>query len=229
VTRTVSPVWEDYLGILYSMTSESKSAIAARLAERLGVATSAVSSLLHRMERAELIRFGPKRHIVLTEQGHRLATAVVRRHHLIECWLVDVLGLDWADAHHEADRLEHSISPAVEQRLAEAMGHPATCPHGNAIPGYPGQTAGEGFLVDHPIDHTTDGAQVVVERISEEGEYDRAFLRLLDAHAIKPGAQIKIESTDLLAGTVTIMSGSRNLILEIQKAINIRVRPTDLS
>ena len=226
-TEKISPVWEDYLGILYSITFERLPAIAVRLAERLGVASSAVSNHLHRMERAGLVQFGRRRRIILTEPGYRRAIVVMRRHHLVECWLVDALGIDWADAHHEADRLEHAISPIVEERLMEVMGYPPTCPHGNAIPGYPGHTSSQGFLVDHPIDHTTDGAQVVVERISEEGEYDREFLRLLDAHAIRPGAQIKIESTDLLAGTVTIKSRDLTIILEIRKAANIRVRPID--
>ena len=100
---------------------------------------------------------------------------MARRHRLIERWLTDVLGLDWSRAHDEAHRLEHALSPVVEERLAEQLGMPSTCPHGNPIPGMPAPEAHSPI----PLSQAPAGHQFVVERITEEAEADRQLLRFL--------------------------------------------------
>src|SRR3989442_398086 len=87
------------------------------------------------MARLGYIRFGSEKEITLTQKGKVLAEVMARRHRLLERWLTDILGLDWTEAHEEAHRLEHALSPKVEDRLAAILGMPSTCPHGKPIPG----------------------------------------------------------------------------------------------
>ena len=109
--------------------------IGARLARHLKVSPPAVTEALQRMARAGYLRLAAGKQIVLTRRGLTVAEAMARRHRLLERWLTDILGLDWMEAHEEAHRLEHALSPRVEDRLAESLGMPTTCPHGNPIPG----------------------------------------------------------------------------------------------
>src|SRR4030095_16694329 len=92
---------------------------------------------LKRMQREGYIRLAGKKEIRLTSKGLSIAETMARRHRLLERSLTDVLGLDWSKAHDEAHRLEHALSPVVEERLAEMLGMPSTCPHRNPIPGMP--------------------------------------------------------------------------------------------
>src|SRR5260370_29103585 len=97
-------------------------------------------------------------------KGLDIARTMARRHRLIERWLTDVLGLDWSRAHDEAHRLEHALSPVVEERLATILGMPSTCPHGNPIPGMPQPEA----HTPHPLSQATKGQALVVGPLTEE-------------------------------------------------------------
>src|SRR5437660_10312818 len=120
---------EDYLLNIYTMSSEGRSVIAARLAETLGVAPPTVTATLHRMTKQGLITVSRQKEVGLTELGLAEAETMVRRHRLAERLLIDILGLDCADVHEEAHRFEHAISPRVEERILPVLGDPATCPH----------------------------------------------------------------------------------------------------
>src|SRR5438034_8994911 len=102
---------EDYLLNIYTLSSEGRTVIAARLAEELDVAPPTVTATLHRMTRDGLIRVGASKEVLLTDAGRSRAETMVRRHRLAERLLTDILGLDWVDAHEEAHRFEHVISP----------------------------------------------------------------------------------------------------------------------
>ncbi len=110
------------------------------------------------------LKVAGKKEIRLTTKGLDIAKTMARRHRLLERWLTDVLGLDWSRAHDEAHRLEHALSPVVEERLAEMLGMPSTCPHGNPIPGMPQPEAHNPI----PLSQATKGQALVVERITEE-------------------------------------------------------------
>src|SRR5438270_5326946 len=125
------------------MRAEGETVTNARLADWLGVSRPTVTAGLRRMARDGLLQPGPAREVRLTEDGEARAAAIVRRHRIMERWLTDALGLDWVVADEEAARLEHAISDLVEQRLYEALGRPASCPHGNPIPGHSEPVAGE--------------------------------------------------------------------------------------
>ena len=124
------PPVEEYLETMLALAEEGVPVIQARIAERLGRSAPSVSEMLERLiEDGFVSRQGRQLH--LTESGRTLAEKVVRKHRLAERLLVDVIGLEWHKVHREAGRWEHVISDAVEARLVELLGDPATCPHCN--------------------------------------------------------------------------------------------------
>ena len=144
--------------------------------------------------------------VVLTTRGMELATRVVRRHRLAECFLTDVLGLSWTEAHHEAGKWEHVISTSVEDAMRKVLEDPTTCPHGNPIPGSDyKEPKNMANLNDLPA-----GADFVVERIPEELEFTDGLLEFLEDAEIKPGnmGRITAVSPD---GTTTVEIGGNHI------------------
>src|SRR5256884_4867137 len=134
--REPTEVVARYLEAIYYMRTEGEPVRSARLADWLGVSRPTVTVALRRMTRDGMVRLDGRKEIDLTRRGQQAASAIVRRHRIMERWLTDALGLDWVAADEEAARLEHAVSDVVEQRLWEALGRPTSCPHGNPLPGY---------------------------------------------------------------------------------------------
>src|SRR5579864_465362 len=134
-TRVMSSVTAEYLETIYNVTMEGDEVIAARLADKFKVSAPNVATILGRMEQQGLIRRDERKAVTLTDDGRTRAEAALRRHRLSERFLLEVLGLDWITAHEEAHHLEHGLTPEIEERMDEVLGHPTTCPHGNPIPG----------------------------------------------------------------------------------------------
>src|SRR5438874_7846579 len=126
---------EMYLRTIFELEEEGIVPLRARIAERLRQSGPTVSQTVARMERDGLLTVEGDRHLQLSDRGRALATAVMRKHRLAECLLVDVIGLDWELVHEEACRWEHVMSEAVERRLLDVLGHPHESPYGNPIPG----------------------------------------------------------------------------------------------
>jgi DtxR family Mn-dependent transcriptional regulator len=210
---------EDYLEGIYDLAGSGGPVIGARLARHLKVSPPAVTEALQRMGRAGYLRLEAGKQIVLTRRGRTVAEAMARRHRLLERWLTDVLGLDWMEAHEEAHRLEHALSPRVEDRLAMSLGMPSTCPHGNPIPGMSTQPGPRAF----PLDRTTEGTTVTVERITEEAEADRKLLEHLWRNGIRPGTRLTIEEIAPWAGTIRTVSDGRTVVLGLAAAAKIWV------
>jgi DtxR family transcriptional regulator, Mn-dependent transcriptional regulator len=178
------PPIEEYLEAVHSLKEEGTPVIQARLAERLGRSAPSVSEMLDRLtDDGYLRREG--RTVQLTEKGAALAAKVVRKHRLAERLLVDVIGLEWHKVHEEAGRWEHVISDDVEARLVILLGDPATCPHGNPIPGSGSATAPP---PQRPLADVSPGTRVRLERISEDVEIDMGSLVYLNEHGFTPGA-----------------------------------------
>jgi DtxR family Mn-dependent transcriptional regulator len=184
------PPLEEYLEAVHALREEGTAPIQARIAERLGRSAPSVSEMLDRLSDDGYIR-RRGRVVELTDKGSDLAEKVVRKHRLAERLLVDVIGLEWYKVHQEAGRWEHVISDDVEERLVTLLGDPATCPHGNPIPGS-GRRASA--LHQRPLAEMEPGTKVRLERISEEVELDMGSLVYLDRHGFTPGA------TALVAG-----------------------------
>ena len=119
------PAFEEYCETIFELAEDDFEVIQARIVERLEVSRPAVSEMIHRLEEAGLVNAADGT-IKLTPDGQELAASVVRRHRLAERFLTDVLGLDWTDAHHEAGKWEHVISPEVEDALNRLLGEPTT-------------------------------------------------------------------------------------------------------
>ncbi|MCL4162531.1 UNVERIFIED_CONTAM: hypothetical protein GTU68_013486, partial [Idotea baltica] len=126
---------EEYSETIFELEEDGIAVIQARIAERLDVSRPAVSEMVKRMTSEGLVQVDDQSHVRLTKAGRSLANTMVRRHRIAERFLTDVLKLGWAEAHHEAGRWEHVISPVVEGAMMRLLDDPTTCPHGNPIPG----------------------------------------------------------------------------------------------
>jgi DtxR family Mn-dependent transcriptional regulator len=163
------------------------------------------------MERDGLLTVEGDRHLQLSDHGRQLATAVMRKHRLAECLLVDVIGLDYADVHEEACRWEHVMSEAVERKLLTLLGHPTVSPFGNPIPGLDALSGDQplGGETSAVLDSLTllsttatpEGRPVVIRRISEQLQENTDLLRELAQHDVRPGATMMAR---LVEGTVTL-------------------------
>ncbi len=196
---------EEYLEAVYALSEEGTAVIAARVAERLGRSAPSVSEMLDRLEVDGLVeRSG--RMISLTSTGATLAATVVRRHRLAERLLVDVIGLAWHKAHSEAGRWEHVISTEVEAKLIELLGDPATCPHGNAIPGSTPRPRREECPL---IDFVGEG-MVEILRISEALEPDEPTMSALEGASAIPGRVVEVKwgpsgrTLEGVSGSITV-------------------------
>ncbi len=178
------PPLEEYLEAVHALSEEGTAPIQARIAERLGRSAPSVSEMLDRLSDDGYIR-RRGRVVELTDKGADLAEKVVRKHRLAERLLVDVIGLEWYKVHREAGRWEHVISDDVEERLVALLGDPATCPHGNPIPGSAGSAP---TAPQRPLADVEPGTKVRLERISEEVELDMGSLAYLDQRGFIPGA-----------------------------------------
>ena len=222
--RTTASV-QDYLAAIYDLAGSGKPVIGARLAKHMAVSAPAVTEAVHRIARSGYIKVGPRKELTLTPKGRQIAEVMARRHRLLERWLTDTLGLNWTDAHEEAHRLEHALSPRVEDRLAEMLGMPSTCPHGNPIPGMARPTRrNEPF----PLSHAKQGTTVVVERITEEAEADKNLLEYLWRNDVRPGRRLAIVEVAPWAGTITAAADGTQIALGLPAAAKIWVYlPTD--
>ena len=190
------PAFEEYCECIFELQEDDVTVIQARIADRLQVSRPAVSEMIRRLETEGLIT--TQGSIRLTTAGQALAQQVVRRHRLAERFLTDMLGLSWADAHHEAGRWEHVMSNAVEAAMNRVLGNPTTCPHGNPIPG---SLYSAPAMV--PLSEIAVGNSFTVARIPEELEFAPGVLDFLQASCILPGHTGVITGT-APDGTVTL-------------------------
>ncbi len=202
------PPVEEYLETMLSLAEEGVPVIQARIAERLGRSAPSVSEMLDRLrEDGYVTREG--RLLSLTESGQALAEKVVRKHRLAERLLVDVIGLEWHKVHREAGRWEHVISDDVEARLVELLGDPATCPHGNPIPGSHSPAPA---VTVRPLADVDAGERVRLFRISEEVELNLGSLTLLDEGGFIPGVVARVAGRDREGNVeVTVEGGAGSI------------------
>jgi DtxR family transcriptional regulator, Mn-dependent transcriptional regulator len=208
-----STVVDRYLESIYCIEGEGEIVRPGRLAAWLGVSAPTVSVALQRLARDGWIDVAEDRSVVLTPAGQVAASAIVRRHRVLERWLVDVLAFDWATADVEADGLAVAFSDAVVDRLDRSMGLPSTCPHGNPIPG---RTPGYGDLVS--LASIGPGVLAPIRRISEVAEHEaRALLTTLADYGIAEGTEVEVlaASDD---GTLSVRCGERRFELPLAAA-----------
>lgn len=177
------PAFEEYSETIFELEEDGIEVIQARIAERLEVSRPAVSEMVKRMVGDGLIKLDDRSQISLTKEGRSLATTVVRRHRVAERFMTDVLHLGWADAHQEAGRWEHVISPTVEAAMMRLLDDPTTCPHGNPIPGTDYSRPDSA----RPLAEVPANEEFMVERIPEELEFQEGQLDYLEGAGLLPG------------------------------------------
>jgi DtxR family transcriptional regulator, Mn-dependent transcriptional regulator len=202
MAELLHPAFEQYCEAIFELREDDLDVIQARIAERLGVSRPAVSEMIRRMTSEGLVRTN-KAKIALTDKGKALAEQVVRRHRLAERFLTDILGLSWAEAHHEAGKWEHVLSEPVEAAINRLLDNPTTCPHGNPIPGSRYEAPDAVALCDLDV-----GGAFTVSRIPEELEFTPGLLEFLESSEILPGNAGVVEAASP-DGTVTVRIGDR--------------------
>lgn len=206
---------EEYLEIIYMMQAEGKVAKGARLAAILGVSRPTVTATLRRMMRDGLIKQNAKKEVELSKKGYRIADTLQRRHRIIERWLTDTLGFDWAKSDAESHRLEHVFSDEVIERLNEILGRPETCPHGNPIPGNERDgTKPNAF----PLSQASEGQKVRVTRISEYAENVSDLLRHLGERGLRPGEVFRVTDISPLNQALTLAGAEKHFGISTQIA-----------
>jgi DtxR family Mn-dependent transcriptional regulator len=161
--------------------------------------------MLHRHERDGLISIDTRKEVHFTKKGGVLAAHVVRRHRLAERMLVDLLGYEWWKTHEEAERIEHAMSPEMEERLVRVLGDPQTCPHGNPMPGVTPRPT-------KPLDQVTRGSTATIERIPDQFEHEPGFLEYLDTQGLKPGIAVRVIDARRGEPIVIEVDGSKRTI-----------------
>lgn len=212
---------EDYLQAIYSLEGEGETVFSARLARRMRVTPPTAWATVRRMVRDGLVALDERKVIRLTRKGQELAEDIVRRHRLAERFLCDVLGLAWSEAHEEAHRFEHAITPKLEARMLALAGNPTTCPHGSPIPGTGGRL--DPSLVS--LRSLAEGEEAVVEFISEELEEDADLLRYLERGGIMPGSRVRVVEVAPYSGVLVVQRNRNRVPLGLPIAARIRVRP----
>jgi DtxR family Mn-dependent transcriptional regulator len=211
---------EDYLKAIAEAELEGQTVIPATLAHWLSVTRPAVTFALKRLTKDRLVSVKSDGHIQLTSQGRQVAERTILRHHLIERMLSEMFGMAWYEVHDEAERLEHAVSPAFENKLVEKLGHKDTCPHGN------------GLTLRSPADRRKKGLILLTEaepgskyRVASIYERDRKLLEFLENEGIRPGAQLHVEARNY-DGTVSLAVDRRHTRLGTSAADKIWVAKT---
>jgi DtxR family Mn-dependent transcriptional regulator len=175
-----------------------------RLAAAMGVVPGTATSMIKALADSGLVVYEPRGGAKLTRGGEQLALHVLRRHRLVELFLVKVLGLDWSEVHEEAEELEHSISEKVLQRMDALLGHPSVDPHGDPIP------TSKGKVDDSPIASLADCPLNRSVRIARVVDQDPPFLQFVERSRLTPGASVRVEKRDTMADAVLVRLSEKN-------------------
>ena len=193
---------ENYLKAIYvgetHLVAGQKLVPMGQLAAALGIAPGTATTMVKALAESGLVSYEPYNGVRLTSAGEKLAARVLRRHRLIELFLVQVMGMNWDEVHDEAEQLEHSVSDRLIERIDAMLGHPAVDPHGDPIPDSDG------------VIHTPDLATLLTcatnqpLRVSRVVDQDAAFLRFIESHHLKPGQTIEVEARDEVSDSVRL-------------------------
>jgi DtxR family Mn-dependent transcriptional regulator len=212
---------ENYLKAILVRSSDKDAVVSTgALAEALGVTPGTITTMVKSMASRGLLDHQPREGVRLTLEGRALALAVVRKHRLVETFLVQVLGMDWKEVHEEAEALEHAISDRVLLRIDAKLGHPAADPHGDPIPSRksPGLDRGKGVTL------ASCEAQrpLRVERIVDQSPQ---FLEFIQRTGLKPGARVRVRERDPASGIVRCELKEGEAVLGLPEAAKIEVSP----
>jgi DtxR family Mn-dependent transcriptional regulator len=212
---------ENYLKAIYAAQqalAEDTLVPMGQLAAALDVVPGTATTMVKALAESGLVRYEPYAGVRLTPAGDKLAALVLRRHRLIELFLVQVMGMSWTDVHDEAEHLEHAVSERLIQRMDEMLGFPSVDPHGDPIPNADGGVAEPVYisLLECPL-----GTSVRVARVADQ---DAGFLRFLEQSALVPGQAVTVVERDASADSVSIeAAGARKIVLGARAASKVLV------
>ena len=228
IEQRLSMAMENYLLSILRLEEQKVAVTIARLsdhfkslpmAEGLGTSLPSVSAMLRRMAREKLVITNSSKVVNLTDIGRTSAESILRRHRLAERLVVDVLKVDLSQSHEEAHRLEHAISPYLEEKIVEVLEHPTTCPFGHPIPGSD-YKAKDGVLT---LDNVNVGSVYTVDRLPED---DSELLMYFVENGFLPGTTFKVTDFSLPRGIITLECINRELVFSLAIAVLIWVCPS---
>jgi DtxR family Mn-dependent transcriptional regulator len=195
-----------------------------QLALALGVAPGTATTMVKALSESGLVTYEPYIGVRLSPAGEKLAALVLRRHRLIELFLVQVMGLSWDEVHEDAEQLEHVVSDRLIERIDEMLGRPEADPHGDPIPRADGQVAQREMasLITCPLHE-----RVVVSRVTDQ---DAQFLRFIEQHHLKPGEAIEVEARDAVSDSVQLKGrGDQRITIGMRAASKVMVSTSPTS
>ena len=220
---------ENYLLSIYRLDEQNTRVTLTVLSEHLktlpvdeGMGTSlpSVGGMIRRMVREGLLENTPQKDVVLANSGRKSAESIVRRHRLAERLVVDLLGLDLHLAHIEAHRLEHAISPILEEKIVAALNNPGTCPFGHPIPG----SGYKGDSRARALDQASAGDRLIIDSIPED---DQALLEYLVGNKLVPGQLVTVKETAVTRGVVTLDCEGGEVVFSYDVAAKIWICPAE--
>ena len=207
---------EDYLKSIHALGGDDRVVSPAEIASKLSVRGPSVTGMLKRLADADLIDYEPGAGARLTTRGRTEARRVIRRHRLVELFLTKVLGLDWSEVDAEAEALEHSISPRLEQAIAAHLGEPLEDPHGHPIPSSQGEIASR---VLRKLSEFRAGDHVTIREVEDD---EPARLRRWQEQGLTPGAKVVIRSYEELDDIFELSVMGKTLRLGSEALIGLR-------
>lgn len=217
----LTPTMQAYLMAAHALGASGDPVTSGALAERLGASPSSVTEGVRKLVAFGLAEHRPYAPVELTEDGHGLAVAMVRRHRILETFLARCLDYSWDEVHAEADSLEHVVSDRFVDALDVYLDHPQRDPHGDPIPTRDGQLDPLG---DVPLDEVPEGASGAVTRVSDR---ENTVLRHLAEIGLRPDSQVSVRSRQVELGIIEVDLGGRTVPLGTPVAAAVRVRVTN--
>ncbi len=214
----VSASVEHYLKAIRDLGGEEQAVSLSALAKELKISIVSANEMVKKLVKRGLITYEPYKGVALTPEGRTRALIVTRRHRLWERFLTDVLGLGWDQVHEEACRLEHATSPLVEERLAQFLSWPETCPHGYPVPTPEGEVAREAGVHLSKMKPGTNG---IVLNVPEEPE----ILQYLGSLGMMPQVKVRVEAVAPFDGPLTVRMGDVQHVMGRQVASQVKIRP----
>lgn len=218
-----TPAVEDYLKAIYQLSEQGAAVSTSAIADRLGVAAASVTGMLKRLSEAGLVEHTRYYGARLTADGTSNAVRTIRRHRILELFLVDVLGYTWDRVHEEAERLEHVVTDELIDRMAAVLGEPQADPHGAPIPAAEGQFHEQQFPTLADLEA---GAIATLRRVPDE---DPAALRYLAELELRPGAELEVIDVAPFNGPLRVRINGTEQVVGRELATKVKVEPLDVN
>ena len=198
---------ENYLKAIYqgqsTLASDGRLVPMGQVAAALNVTPGTATTMVKALAESGLAEYEPYTGVRLTPAGEKLAALVLRRHRLVELFLVQVMGMSWVEVHDEAEKLEHVVSERLIERIDDMLGHPTHDPHGDPIP------TPEGRITPRHLDSLLTCPVGTPLRVTRIADQDPAFLRFIETNGLKPGQAIEVETRDTAADSVRLRGQNR--------------------